>query len=143
LSHEKSATGPGGEVKPLSFARDRWPPYNGRRGRRFVPPFDHQGKPVLSARQLPIAAGTNSMSGNFHLLDQTSQALAVQQLLTGQCAEEKLAWLAAHGRLSKVTTTFPSAQTIYRFVSFLGMECWFFVDGDVLVFLGDHTTYTG
>lgn len=82
------------------------------------------------------------MSRAFHLLDLSSQALAVQRLLSGRPAEEKLEWLAVHGKLERVPIRIPDARPTYRFVSFIGMECLFFLDGDQFVFLGDHTTYT-
>ena len=82
------------------------------------------------------------MSGTFHLLDLWSQGLAVQRLLAGRRADEKLAWLAAHGVLSRTHTPVPNARPTYRFVSYIGMECLFFIDGDEFVFIGDHTTYT-
>jgi hypothetical protein len=82
------------------------------------------------------------MGDVFHLLDLPSQALAVQRLLKGRPAEEKLAWLASRGEVSPVPVSVPNAQPTYRFVSSIGMECLFFVDGDEFVFIGDHTTYT-
>jgi len=81
------------------------------------------------------------MRGTFPLLDLPSQALAVQQLLKGLAAEEKLAWMTAHGGLSRVKMFYPDCQPIYRFVSYIGMECVFFVDGDEFAFICDHTTY--
>jgi hypothetical protein len=78
----------------------------------------------------------------FHVLDLSTQALAVQRLLTGRTADEKLAWLAAHGGLSRVPMNVPNSRPIYRFVSSVGLECSFFIDGDQFVFIGDHTTYT-
>jgi|SRR5579871_6344690 len=95
--------------------------------------------PALSrARKLLF----DSMSGDFHLLDFSSQAAAVQRLLRGRTAEDKLVWLAAHGELSRVPIAIPNARPTYSFVSFIGMECFFFIDGDKFVFIGDHTTYT-
>ncbi len=82
------------------------------------------------------------MSDVFHLLDLPSQALAVQRLLKGQKGEEKLAWLAKAGKLTQVLVSIPNARPTYRFVSSIGMECVFFIDGDQFVFIGDHTTYT-
>jgi hypothetical protein len=82
------------------------------------------------------------MSYYFHLLDLPSQALAVQRLLKGCTVEEKLAWLAEHGELSRIPIAIPNARPIYSFVSSIGMECGFFIDGDEFVFIGDHTTYT-
>jgi hypothetical protein len=82
------------------------------------------------------------MRDTFHLLDLSSQALAVQRLLTGIATEEKLAWLAARGELTRVPTSIPNARPTYRFVSSIGMACLFFIDGDEFVFIGDNTTYT-
>ena len=82
------------------------------------------------------------MSGTFHLLDLGSQALAVQRLLKGKTAEEKLAWLARHGELTQVPLSIPNAKPTYRFVSLIGMESRFFLNGDEFVFIGDNTTYT-
>jgi len=79
---------------------------------------------------------------NFHLLDLRSQALAVQRLLKGQMAEQKLAWLAGAGELTLVPVSVPNARPTYRFVSSIGMESFFFIDGDQFVFIGDHTTFT-
>jgi len=78
----------------------------------------------------------------FHLLDLPSQALAVQRLLIGRTTDEKLAWLGAHGQLSRVPINVPESRPIYRFVSSVGLECLFFIDRDEFVFIGDHTTYT-
>lgn len=82
------------------------------------------------------------MSNTFHLLDLGSQALAVQSLLKDRTAEEKVAWLAARGEISRIPMTIPNAPPTFRFVSSIGMESVFFIDGDEFVFIGDHTTYT-
>jgi hypothetical protein len=82
------------------------------------------------------------MGDTFHLLDLPSQALAVQRLLAGRTAEEKLAWLAARGQLTRALARDPRFPPTFRFVSFIGMECVFFLHGDELVFVGDNTTYT-
>ncbi len=79
---------------------------------------------------------------DFHLLDLPSQAIAVQHLLKGQSPEEKVAWLAAHGRVALVPTRIPGTRPTYSFESHIGMQCHFFIDGDEIVFIGDHTTYT-
>jgi hypothetical protein len=83
------------------------------------------------------------MSDGFHLLDLPSQALAVQRLLAGRTAEEKLAWLAAHGTVERIEFANPIFPPTYRFTSSIGMECVFFLSGDQIVFLGDNTTFTG
>jgi hypothetical protein len=82
------------------------------------------------------------MGTPFHLLDLPSQAFAVQRLLEGREAEEKLAWLAARGELAQIPTTTPNVPPTFRFVSSIGMACCFFLDGDGFVFLGDNTPYT-
>ena len=82
------------------------------------------------------------MSASFHLLDLTSQAIAVQRLLRGRSAQEKLDWLGARGHLNQMVTSLANARPVYRFVSIIGMDCVFFIDGDELVFIGDNTTYT-
>ena len=83
-----------------------------------------------------------AMSDGFHLLDLPSQAPAVQRLLQGRTEDEKLAWLAAHGQLTQIPIAIPGVRPTYNFVSSIGMECIFFIDGDEFVFVGDHTTYT-
>jgi hypothetical protein len=82
------------------------------------------------------------MSSAFHLLDLSSQAAAVQRLLWGRTAQEKLEWVASYGELTRIPITVPNASPTYRFVSNVGLECVFFLDGDRFVFIGDHTTYT-
>jgi hypothetical protein len=82
------------------------------------------------------------MQSEFHLLDLRSQALAVQRLLKGRAPDEKLAWLGARGELSRVAVHVAIAPPTYHFVSTVGLDCFFFIDGDEFVFLWDHTTYT-
>ena len=77
----------------------------------------------------------------FHLLDLASQAEAVQSLLVGRPLEDKVAWFEAHGKLSAVPSKTPGAKQVYLFESNIGMQCLFFIDGDDLVFIGDHTTW--
>ncbi len=81
------------------------------------------------------------MRGTFHLVDLWSQALAGQRLLKGHSEEEKLAWLAARGKLFRFLH--PNAKPTYIFVSSIGLEVPFFFDGDEFVLVGDHTTYKG
>lgn len=76
------------------------------------------------------------MSKPFHLVDLFSQEAAVQQVLLGLSIEEKLAWLAAHGRVTERPQSLPSTQRIYEFVSGTGRPCIFLVDGNDLVVLG-------
>jgi hypothetical protein len=77
----------------------------------------------------------------FHLLDLPGQAAAVQELLRGRTAQKKLAWVAAHGDVSPVSITDPSARPTYRFVSSIGIECLFFFHEEEFVFIGENTTY--
>lgn len=78
----------------------------------------------------------------FTLLDMPSQAVAVQNLLRGKSEEEKLAWLMAHGTMTRKRKQFASERQTYFFRSSLGLECAFFIQGDEFVFIGPHTTYT-
>jgi hypothetical protein len=82
------------------------------------------------------------MSEPFHLLDLVSQAAPVQRHLRGRSHEEKLAWLAAHGRVTERPQTYAAAQRIYEFESGLGRTCFFFLDKDDIVFIGEQTTFT-
>jgi hypothetical protein len=82
------------------------------------------------------------MNASFQLLDLTSQAVAVQRLLRDRSVRDKLDWFAARGQLEQVATSISNARPTYRFVSTIGIECIFFIDGDEFVFIGDHTTFT-
>ena len=81
------------------------------------------------------------MDDAFHLLDLYSQANAVNRLLKGRTAQEKLAWLAEHGDLSPVVFTTPdtSYPETYRFMSPIGTECWFIISDDEITFPGRRT----
>lgn len=81
------------------------------------------------------------MSQDFHLIDLVSQAGAVQRLLAGKTDSEKLAWLAARGRLEPVVMRQDGRQT-YHFESVTKQEAAFFFDAGEFVFVGDHTTFT-
>ena len=81
------------------------------------------------------------MPVSFHLLDLPSQALAVQHLLSGRPAAEKLAWLGTHGRLVPIEMSVPGSRPVYHFESMIGLGCAFFIDGDEFVFFADNTTY--
>jgi hypothetical protein len=82
------------------------------------------------------------MSREFALIDLVSQAGAVQRHWRGWQVDEKFAWLDARGTLTRIETPVPNARTSYRFESRVGRDCVFFLDGDKIVFVGDHTTYT-
>ena len=81
------------------------------------------------------------MSQDFHLIDLVSQSAAVQRLLAGKTDSEKLAWLAARGKLEPVVRT-PDGRQTYHFESVTEQEAAFFFDAGELVFVGDHTTFT-
>jgi len=77
----------------------------------------------------------------FTLLDLPSQAIAVQDLLRGRSAEETIDWLKAHGTIKQIRKTTKDERQTYFFVSSVGRECAFFIEGDDFVFIGDNTTY--
>ena len=81
-----------------------------------------------------------SPSDTFSLLDLASQAEAVQLLLAGRPVEAKVAWFRARGTLSPIPSKSPSAPQVFSFVSNIGRECFFFIDGDDLVLIEGHTT---
>lgn len=86
------------------------------------------------------------MCNHFPIVDLVSQAQAVQRHLAGQSLDVKLAWLGSRGRLTVQTALkrkFPDSSTVYVFESYvgIGLTCAFFIDGDDLVFFGDHTTF--
>jgi hypothetical protein len=98
--------------------------------------------PAFSTGGMLGQARGGSMSGEFTLLDLSSQAIAVQQLLRGRSTDEKLEWLRDHGELAAVPMTAVGARPVYAFKSVVGLSCAFFIDGEKFVFFGDHTTYT-
>ena len=81
---------------------------------------------------------------DFHLINLVSQGAAVQKLLEGMTQDEKLSWFANHGRIEEMqmSTFHPEQKRVYQFESAIGIETRFFFDGDMLVFMGDHTTFT-
>lgn len=82
------------------------------------------------------------MNTDFCLIDLISQAVAVESLLYGKSAEEKIAWLSSHGTLTLLPKRQPDERQIFLFETPIGSSCRFFVNGDEFVFLGDHTTFT-
>ena len=82
------------------------------------------------------------MHADFHLVDLVSQATAVQSLLRGKSADEKIEWLSSHGSIIPVPNQSPNQHQSFRFESQTRVECAFFLDGDEFVFFGDHTTFT-
>ena len=80
------------------------------------------------------------MSEAFHIIDLVSQAGTVRKRLVGKTDSEKLAWIAAHGRLEPVLINGGGKQ-FYRFEAPIGQEAAFFFDAGELIFVGDHTTF--
>ena len=109
--------------------------------------MDRPGATVLVIRKLagagPAIQRRSVMQRNdhdFHLIDLGSQAYAVQQLLKGRPAEEKLAWLAERGELSLAYAADRRFPDTYAFRSRLGFEIAFFLRDDLLVLIGDNTS---
>lgn len=75
----------------------------------------------------------------FHIVDLVSQREAVRRHSRGWSADEVVAWLAARGRLCRRNI---AGQDLFFFESAVGCEAVFFFDGDQIVFVGDHTTFT-
>lgn len=82
------------------------------------------------------------MSAPFSLIDLVSQAAAVESLLRGRSVEEKLEWLSSHGSITPKPKTRPEEHPVFLFESPTRNKCYFFIDGDRFVFIGDHTTFT-
>ena len=82
------------------------------------------------------------MDANFQLIDLVSQAVAVQSLLQGMSAEAKIAWLSSRGTLTPIPKRQTDERQTFWFETPMGRSCGFFLDGDELVFLGDHTAFT-
>ena len=82
------------------------------------------------------------MEAEIHLIDLVSQAGVVQRSLRGKSAEEKLAWLATRGKITKMEKNMPEWPDTYFFESTMGTECGFVLDGDVFHFVGDHHLFT-
>ena len=77
----------------------------------------------------------------FHLIDLVSQAAAVQSLLAGCPPDEKIEWLASHGKLAALPVKPAGSRQVFSFESYVGLQCLFFIDGDDLIFIGDHATW--
>jgi hypothetical protein len=82
------------------------------------------------------------MPDDFHLVDLRSQAASVQSLLRGRSAAEKLEWFSSHGSITPKPKEMPDERQSYWFESRMGVMCCFFFDGDEIVLIGDHTTFT-
>jgi hypothetical protein len=81
------------------------------------------------------------MTVPFQLIDLVSQGTAVQSHPKGMPVDEKLAWLAARGRVLACPTITGFPETCV-FESHVGFTCSFFICDDRFVFIGDHTTFT-
>ena len=81
------------------------------------------------------------MKSTFHLIDLITQAGAVQSLLRGKSTEEKIEWLSAHGSITPKPKTQQNERQIFWFESSIKANCYFFLDDDEFVFIGDHTTF--
>jgi len=73
------------------------------------------------------------------LIDLVSQRDAVRHRLTGKSKDEILLWLGARGRVAKIPTK--GGPETFEFESATGLRAVFFVNGDELVLVGDHTTF--
>lgn len=82
------------------------------------------------------------MSDAFHLVDLVSQAAVVQRLLRETSTEEKLSWLSARGKVSKMPKKRSEWPDTYYFESTMGRQCAFVIQGDDFLFAGDHHFFT-
>ena len=76
---------------------------------------------------------------NFQLIDLVSQREAVRQHLKGWPGDDIVEWIAARGELSQRII---QGRETYFFESAAGRRAVFFFDGNEMVFVGDHTTFT-
>ncbi|MCE9532692.1 MAG: hypothetical protein K8T89_16470 [Planctomycetes bacterium] len=105
--------------------------------RLFGKPESYAGRPLLRLSNFR----RQNMTGAFCLIDLVSQGEAVQRHLKGIPLHEKLEWLAERGKLDlmSIRKGFPP---MYRFESSVGLYCCFFIRDDLIVFIGDNTTFT-
>ena len=76
---------------------------------------------------------------NFRLIDLVSQREAVREQVKGWSRASVVDWLAVRGRLSSHIV---QAREVFFFESAAGCRATFFFDGDEMVFVGDHSTFT-
>jgi hypothetical protein len=76
---------------------------------------------------------------DFHLVDLISQRDQVRAHLTGRSSDDIIRWLAARGQIA---TQRIGDREIFYFESSAGLQATFFFDKNVIVFVGDHTTFT-
>jgi len=76
---------------------------------------------------------------DFRIIDLVSQRDAVREYTEGWSRADVVAWLADQGRLSWRTI---SGRETFFFESSAGLHATFFFDGDEVVFVGDHHTFT-
>jgi hypothetical protein len=77
----------------------------------------------------------------FPLIDLISQAKAVQSLLHGKSAEEKIEWLFAHGSIVLKPKQQQDERQYFWFESTIKVNCCFFLDDEEFVFIGNGITF--
>ncbi len=77
----------------------------------------------------------------FPLIDLISQANAVQLLLHGKSAEEKIEWLSTHGAIVLKPKQQQDERQCFWFESRIKVNCCFLLDDEEFVFIGDGTTF--
>ena len=78
------------------------------------------------------------MGRDFQLIDPVSQREAVREYLKDCSVDDVVEWIAARGELSKLAI---QGRETYFFQSAAGRQAVFFIDGNEIVFVADHTTY--
>jgi len=76
-------------------------------------------------------------SRDFHLMDIATQFEELESHLRGKTLEDKERWIATQGELTSLGLTFDLPH--YRFQSASGLSWLFFIRGDEIGVIGDHT----
>ena len=76
-------------------------------------------------------------SPNFHLIDMATQFEELESHLHGMTLEEKERWIATQGELTSLGLKFDLPH--YSFKSASGLSWPFFIRGDEIGVIGDHT----
>jgi hypothetical protein len=79
-------------------------------------------------------------SAEFHLVDLATQFEELEAYLRGTTLAEKEKWIATQGEL--IQTGFHFDLPHYKFTSGSGLSWPFFIRGDEIVVIGDHTVIT-